>query len=68
MIASPLGSVYGVASVAEHKGETEITTDISLRWWVEAIKTDHFVTPTVESWLEDHEAGPMPQLVKDRNA
>ena len=32
MIASLLGSLYGVASVAEHKGETEITTDVSLRW------------------------------------
>ena len=35
---------------------------------MEAIKADYFVTPTVEFWLEDHEAGPMPQLVKDRNA
>ena len=67
MIASPLGGLYEVASVAEHEGETEIT-DISLRWRVEAIKADDFVTPTVEFRLEDHEAGPMPQLVKDRNA
>ena len=32
MIASPLGGLYEVASVAEHEGETEITTDVSLRW------------------------------------
>ena len=60
MIASPLGGLYAVASVAEHEGETEITTDISLRWRVEAIKADYFVIPTVEFRLEDHEAGPMP--------
>ena len=68
MIASPLGGLYEAASVAEHEGETEITTDVSLRWRVEAIKADYFITPTVEFWLEDHEAGPMPRLVKDRNA
>ena len=47
MIASPLGGLYEVASVAEHEGETEITIDVSLRWRVEAIKADYFVTPTV---------------------
>ena len=30
MIASPLG-LYGAATVAEQKGETEITVDVSLR-------------------------------------
>jgi hypothetical protein len=68
MIASPLGGLYEAASVAEHEGETEITIDVSLRWRVEAIKADYFVTPTVEFRLEDHEAGPMPRLVKDRKA
>ena len=70
MIASPLDGLYEAASIAEHEGETdsEITTDVSLRWRVEAIKADYFVTPAVEFWLEDHEAGPMPRLVKDRNA
>ena len=68
MIASPLGGLYEVASVTEHEGETEITTDVSLRWRVEAIKADYFVTPTVEFRLEDHEAAPMPRLVKDRKA
>ena len=67
MIASPLGGLYEAASVAEH-GETEITIDVSLRWRVEAIKVNSFVTPTVEFRLEDHEAGPMPRLVKDRKA
>ena len=68
MIASPLGGLYEVASVAEHEGKTEITIDVSLRWRVEAIKADYFVTPTVEFRLEDHDAGPMPRLVKDREA
>ena len=35
---------------------------------MEAIKADYFVTPTVEFRLEDHEAGPMPRLIKDRKA
>ena len=64
MIASPL-SLYGAASVAEHEGETEITMNVSLRWRVEAIKADYFVTPTVEFRLEDYEADPMPRLIKD---
>ena len=68
MIASPLGGLYEVASVAEHEGATEITIDVSLRWRVEAIKADYFVTPIVEFRLEDHEAGPMPRHVKDRKA
>ena len=68
MIASPLGGLYEAASVAEHEWETEISIDISLRWRVEAIKADYFVIPTVEFRLEDHEAGPMPRLVKDRKA
>ena len=68
MIASPLGGLNEAASVAEHEGESEITIDVSLRWRVEAIKADYFVTPTVEFRLEDHEAGPMPRLVKDINA
>ena len=68
MIASPLGGLYEAASAAEQKGKTEITIDVSLRWQVEAIKADFFVTPTVEFWLEDYEAGPMPQLIKDRKA
>ena len=68
MIASPLGHLYEAPSVAEHERETEITIDVSLRWRVEAIKTDHFVTPTVEFRLEDHEAGPIPRFVKDRKA
>ena len=46
----------------------EITIDVSLRWRVEAIKADFFVTPTVEFRLEDYEAGPMPPLIKDRKA
>ena len=53
MIASPLGRLYEAASVVEHEKETEITIDVSLRWRVEAIKTDHFVTPAVEFRLED---------------
>ena len=57
-----------MASVAEHERETEITIDVSLRWRVEAIKAGYFVTPTVEFRLEDHEASPMPRLVKDRKA
>ena len=68
MIASPLGGLYEAASVAEHEGETEITMDVSLRWRVEAIKADYFVTPTVDFRLEDYEAGPMPRLIKDRKA
>ena len=68
MIDSPLGGLYEAASVAEHEGETEITIDVSLRWRVEAIKADYFVTPAVEFRLEDHEAGPMPRLIKDRRA
>ena len=62
MIASPLGGLCEAASVAEHEGETEITIDVSLRWRVEAIKAEYFVTPgsTVEFRLEDYEAGPMP--------
>ena len=69
MIASPLG-LYGAASVAEHEGKTEITIDVSLRWRVEAIKAEYFVTPgsAVEFRLEDYEAGPMPRLIKDRKA
>ena len=67
MIVSPLG-LYEVASVAEHEGETEITIDISLRWRVQAIKADYFVTPTVGFRLEDYEAGPMPRLIKDRKS
>ena len=66
MVASPLGGLYEVASVAEHEEGTEITMDVSLRWRVEAIKADYFVTPTVEFWLEDHEAGPIPRLIKER--
>ena len=31
MIASPLGDLYEAASVAEHEGVSEITTDISLK-------------------------------------
>ena len=67
MIVSPLqvGGLYEAASVAEHEGETETTIDISLRWRVEAIKADYFVTPTVGFRLEDHEAGPMPRLIKE---
>ena len=68
MIASPLGGLYAAASVAEHEGEAEITMDVSLRWRVEAIKADYFVTPTVEFRLEDYETGPMPRLIKDRKA
>ena len=64
----PLGGLYEAVSVAEHEGEAEITTDVSLRWRVEAIKADYFVTPSVEFRLEDHKAGPMPRLVKDRKA
>ena len=64
MIVSPLGGLYEAASVAEHEGETETTIDISLRWRVEAIKADYFVTPTLGFRLEDHEAGPMPRLIK----
>ena len=60
MIATPLGGLYEAVSVAEHEGETGIALDVSLRWRVEAIKADYFVTPTVECRLEDHEAGPMP--------
>ena len=56
MIASPLGGLYEAASVAEHDGETEITIGDSLRWRVEAIKVDYFVTPTEEFRLEDYEA------------
>ena len=67
LIAPPLGGLYEAASVAEHEGETEITIDVSLRWRVEAIKAGYFVTPTGEFQLEDHEAGPMPRLVKDRS-
>ena len=51
--ASPLGGLCGAASVAEHEEETEITIDVSLRWRMEAIKTDYFVTPAVEFRLED---------------
>ena len=67
MIASPLGGLYEVASVTEHKGETvtEITTDISLRWQVEAIKADYFVTLTVEFRLEDYEAGSYAMTCKE---
>ena len=64
MIASPLGAsgLYEAASVAEHEGKTEITIDVSLRWRVEAIKAEYFVTPgsAVEFGLEDYEVGPMP--------
>ena len=62
MIPSPLGGLYEAASVAEHEGETEITIDVSLRWRVEAIKAEYFLTPgsAVEFRLEDYEAGPMP--------
>ena len=67
MIASPLGQ-YGAASVAEHERGTEIAIDISLRWRVEAIKPDYFVTLAVEFRLEDHEAGPMPRLIEERKA
>ena len=56
MIASSLGGLYEAASVAEHERETEITIDVSLRWRVEAMKADYFVTPAVEFRLEDHEA------------
>ena len=63
MIASPLGGLNEVASVAEHEGETKITIDVSLRWRVEAIKADYFVTPTVEFRLEDHEAGDRKSVV-----
>ena len=68
MIASPLGGLYEAASVAEHEGETEITIDVSFRWRVEAMKAEYFVAPTLEFRLEDHEAGPMPRLVKDIKA
>ena len=64
MIALPLGGLYEAVSVAEHEGETEITTDAPLRWRVEAIKADYFVTPTVEFRLEDYEAGPVPRFIK----
>ena len=59
IIASPLGGLCEAASVSEHEGETEITIDVSLRWRVEAIKADQFVTPMVKFRLEDHEAGPL---------
>ena len=68
MIASPLGGLYEAASVAEHEGDTGITIDVSLRWRVEAFKADYFAAPTVEFRLEDHKAGPMPRLIKDRKA
>ena len=35
---------------------------------MEAIKADYFVTPTVEFRYEDHEAGPMSRLIKERKA
>ena len=44
MIDPPLGGLYEAAAVAEDEGETVITIDISLRWRVEAIKADYFVT------------------------
>ena len=68
MIASPPGGLYEAASVAEHEEETEIAIDVSLRWRVEAIRVDYIVTPTVESRLEDHKAGPMARLIKERKA
>ena len=68
MIAPPLGGLYGAASAAELEGKTEITINVSLRWRVEAINADYFATPTAEFRPEDHEAGPMPRLVKDRKA
>ena len=68
MIASPLGGLYKAATVAEYEGETEITIDVSLKWRVEAVKADYFVIPTGEFRLEDHEAGQMPRLIKDRKA
>ena len=43
-----------------------ITIDVTSRWRVEAIKADYFVTPTVEFRLEEHEAGPIPRLIKER--
>ena len=58
MIASPLGGLYDAAADAEHEGETGI------RWRVEDTKEDYFVTPTAEFRLEDHEASPMPRLIK----
>ena len=69
MIASPLG-LYEAASTAEHEGKTEITIDVSLRWRVEAIQVEYFVTPgsAVGFWLEDYEAGRVPRLIKDRKA
>ena len=68
MFTSPLSGLYEAASVAEHEGETEITIDVSLRKRVEAIQADYVVALTVEFRLEDHEAGPMPRLIKDRKA
>ena len=41
MIATPLRGLYEAASVAERKGGTEITIDVSLRWRVEVIKADY---------------------------
>ena len=35
---------------------------------MEAIKADYFVTSAVEFRLEDHEAGSMTRLIKDRKA
>ena len=35
---------------------------------VVAGRADYFVAPTVEFRLEDHEAGPMPRLIKERKA
>ena len=67
MIASSLGP-YEAASVAEHERGAEIAINISLRWRVEAIKPDYFVTLAVEYRLENHEAGPMPRLIKERKA
>ena len=32
------------------------------------LASDYFVTPTVKFRLEDHEAGPMPRLIKERRA
>ena len=57
--ASPLGGLYETASGAGHEGEDY---DVPLRWRVEAIEADYFVTPMAEFRLEDHEAGPMPSL------
>ena len=58
--------LQSVSSSAET--HLQITIDVFLRWRVEAIKAGYLVTPTVGFRLEDHEAGPMSRLIKDRKA